>query len=54
MCHGRGKVNVLVFGLAKAYAGGTGRYRPVNSPTLSVAATQQEIVVGTAADMSPA
>ncbi len=47
-----GKVKVLDFGLAKAYAGD----RDVNlsnSPTLSDAATQQGLILGTAAYMPP-
>ena len=47
-----GKLKVLDFGLAKAYA----REQEVNlsnSPTLSDAATQQGIILGTAAYMSP-
>ncbi|MFX1265343.1 MAG: protein kinase, partial [Promethearchaeota archaeon] len=48
-----GKVKVLDFGLAKAF---TGEHEEVNlsqSPTLSAAATQQGVILGTAAYMSP-
>ncbi len=48
-----GKVKVLDFGLAKAFAGEQGDMNLSNSPTLSVAATQQGIILGTAAYMSP-
>ena len=48
-----GKVKVLDFGLAKAYAGDAERYDPTNSPTLSAAATMQGMILGTAAYMSP-
>jgi serine/threonine-protein kinase len=47
-----GKVKVLDFGLAKAFAGEQ-QAALSNSPTLSVAATQQGIILGTAAYMSP-
>jgi serine/threonine protein kinase len=46
-----GKVKVLDFGLAKAFAGDQ-EVNP-NSPTLSDAATQQGVILGTAAYMSP-
>jgi serine/threonine protein kinase len=48
-----GKVKVLDFGLAKAYAGDTENMNLSNSPTLSDAATQQGVILGTAAYMSP-
>jgi eukaryotic-like serine/threonine-protein kinase len=48
-----GKVKVLDFGLAKAYAGDRQEVNLSNSPTLSDAATQQGIILGTAAYMSP-
>src|SRR5216684_4448439 len=48
-----GKVKVLDFGLAKAYAGEESGSDPSNSPTLSQAATLQGVILGTAAYMSP-
>jgi eukaryotic-like serine/threonine-protein kinase len=48
-----GKVKVLDFGLAKAFAGDGANDDPSNSPTLSAAATMQGVVLGTAAYMSP-
>jgi Tol biopolymer transport system component len=48
-----GKVKVLDFGLAKAYAGDQEEVNLSNSPTLSDAATQQGVILGTAAYMSP-
>jgi serine/threonine protein kinase/Tol biopolymer transport system component len=48
-----GKVKVLDFGLAKAFAGDREDVTLSNSPTLSVAATQQGVILGTAAYMSP-
>jgi len=46
-------VKVLDFGLAKAYAGEQAELNLSNSPTLSDMATQQGIILGTAAYMSP-
>jgi serine/threonine protein kinase/Tol biopolymer transport system component len=48
-----GKVKVLDFGLAKAFAGDGTSEDPSNSPTLSRAATMQGVILGTAAYMSP-
>jgi serine/threonine protein kinase len=48
-----GKVKILDFGLAKAYAGDQGNLSPLDSPTISAAATQQGVILGTAAYMSP-
>jgi eukaryotic-like serine/threonine-protein kinase len=48
-----GKVKVLDFGLAKAFAGNEANDDPSNSPTLSAAATMQGTILGTAAYMSP-
>src|ERR1700676_5071231 len=48
-----GKVKVLDFGLAKAFAGDETGSDPSNSPTLSQAATMQGVILGTAAYMSP-
>jgi len=48
-----GKVKVLDFGLAKAYSGDPSGINLSNSPTLSDAATQQGVILGTAAYMSP-
>ena len=46
-------VKVLDFGLAKAFAGDEAEASVSNSPTLSMAATQQGVILGTAAYMSP-
>src|SRR6202162_2620669 len=46
-----GKVKVLDFGLAKAFAGDNETSDPVNSPTLSQAATMQGVILGTGAYM---
>ena len=47
------KVKVLDFGLAKAFAGDQADLNIEDSPTISVAATQKGIILGTAAYMSP-
>jgi Tol biopolymer transport system component len=48
-----GKVKVLDFGLAKAFEGDATNEDIGNSPTLSMAATMQGVILGTAAYMSP-
>ena len=48
-----GKVKVLDFGLATAFEGDAADATLSNSPTLSMAATQQGVILGTAAYMSP-
>jgi Tol biopolymer transport system component len=48
-----GKVKVLDFGLAKAFADDSSAEDINNSPTLSKAATMQGVILGTAAYMSP-
>jgi len=48
-----GKVKVLDFGLAKAFAGDVADNNPSQSPTLSAVATMQGVLLGTAAYMSP-
>ena len=48
-----GKVKVLDFGLAKAFSPEVSNEDFSNSPTLSMAATQQGVILGTAAYMSP-
>jgi serine/threonine protein kinase/Tol biopolymer transport system component len=48
-----GKVKVLDFGLAKAFAGDPSTEDLANSPTLTRAATMQGVILGTAAYMSP-
>ncbi|HTM03667.1 MAG TPA: protein kinase [Vicinamibacterales bacterium] len=48
-----GRVKVLDFGLAKAFDGSSSEPNVFNSPTLSLAATAQGVILGTAAYMSP-
>jgi serine/threonine-protein kinase len=48
-----GKVKVLDFGLAKAYEREQGEAALSNSPTISMAATDAGVILGTAAYMSP-
>ena len=48
-----GRVKVLDFGLAKAFAGETASANISNSPTLSAMATMQGVIMGTAGYMSP-
>ena len=48
-----GKIKVLDFGLAKAFMGDGADVGLSNSPTLSMAATQRGVILGTAAYMSP-
>jgi serine/threonine protein kinase/Tol biopolymer transport system component len=48
-----GKVKILDFGLAKAYVGDQENINLADSPTISAAATQQGVILGTAAYMSP-
>src|SRR5450631_84080 len=48
-----GKVKVLDFGLAKAFAEDPSTVDMSNSPTLSMAATMQGVILGTVAYMSP-
>jgi serine/threonine-protein kinase len=53
MLTGDGFVKVLDFGLAKAFSGDPTEASPGQSPALSMAMTQQGIILGTAAYMSP-
>jgi serine/threonine protein kinase len=48
-----GKVKVLDFGLAKAFAAEASKVNLSQSPTLSMAATNAGVILGTAAYMSP-
>jgi Tol biopolymer transport system component len=53
MLTSEGMIKVLDFGLAKAFAGNPNEASPAHSPALSVAMTQQGLVLGTAGYMSP-
>jgi serine/threonine-protein kinase len=53
MLTGDGQVKVLDFGLAKALSGGPDDASAAHSPALSLAMTQQGLILGTAGYMSP-
>jgi serine/threonine protein kinase len=53
MINAEGKVKVLDFGLAKAVENESANPLASNSPTLSIAATQAGLILGTASYMSP-
>ena len=48
-----GKIKVLDFGLAKAFVADSADANPAHSPTISMTATGEGVVLGTAAYMSP-
>ena len=48
-----GKIKVLDFGLAKAFVGDSSEANPAHSPTISMTATGEGVILGTAAYMSP-
>jgi serine/threonine-protein kinase len=53
MVTANGAVKVLDFGLAKAFAGDPNQAKLAHSPALSVAMTQQGLILGTAGYMAP-